>query len=345
MMETFKIKGSTGESTLLIGEKLKNLKQYVPTDEAIIITDEKVWDIYRNDFPAWPVIQIGTGESAKTIETVESIYGQLLAMEADRTSFIVGVGGGIVCDVAGFAASTYMRGLRFGFVATTLLSQVDASVGGKNGVNYQGYKNIVGVFNQPEFVICDIDLLKSLPEKQILSGLGEVVKHAVIADMDLFNFIEANYQGILALENRLVERLVHDSIVIKSDIVNQDEKEGGVRRKLNFGHTFGHSFERITGVTHGEAVSAGMMVAAALSEKKGHLSHAEVHRMTGLLCRLNLPTAFSTDPTAVADGLKKDKKRSGDTIHFVLLEGLGRAVVETMSIADLILETEDILKA
>ena len=344
-MKTFKIKGNTGESTLLIGEKLKNLRQYVPTDEAIVITDEKVWDIYRDAFPPWPVIQISTGESAKTLKTVESIYGQLLDLEADRTSFIVGVGGGLVCDVAGFAASTYMRGLKFGLVATTLLSQVDAGVGGKNGVNYRGYKNIVGVFNQPEFVICDIDLLKSLPEKEILSGLGEVVKHAVIADMDLFNFMEANYQGILDLENRLVERLVHDSIVIKSDIVNRDEKEAGVRRKLNFGHTFGHSFEKITGVTHGEAVSAGMMVAAALSEKRGHLSRAEIDRMERLLCRLNLPTTFSTDPSAVVDGLKKDKKRSGDTIHFVLLDGLGRAVVETISIADLVIETENILKA
>jgi 3-dehydroquinate synthase len=343
MMKTFKIKASTGESTLLIGEKLKNLKQYVPTDTAIIITDKAVWDIYGDAFPPWPVIQIGTGESAKTLKTVESIYGQLLALEADRSSFIVGVGGGIVCDVAGFAASTYMRGIDFGFVTTTLLSQVDAGVGGKNGVNYQGYKNIVGVFNQPEFVICDIDLLKSLPEKEILSGLGEVVKHAVIADMDLFSFMEANTQGVLDLENRLVERLVHDSIVIKSDIVNRDEKEGGVRRKLNFGHTFGHSFEKITGVTHGEAVSAGMMVAAALSEKRGLLSRTEVDRMERLLRELNLPTTFSTDRAAVVDGLKKDKKRSGDMINFVLLEGLGRAVVETITIADLVLETENIL--
>jgi len=343
-MKTFKIKGSTGESSLLIGEKLKNLKQYVPTDKAIIITDREVRDIYSDAFPPWPVIQIGTGESAKTLKTVESIYGQLLALEADRSSFIVGVGGGIVCDVAGFAASTYMRGIDFGFVTTTLLSQVDAGVGGKNGVNYQGYKNIVGVFNQPGFVICDIDLLKSLPEKEILSGLGEVVKHAAIADMDLFSFMEANAQGILDLENRLVERLVHDSMVIKSDIVNRDEKEGGVRRKLNFGHTFGHSFEKITGVTHGEAVSAGMMVSAALSEKRGLLSRVEVDRMERLLRGLNLPTTFSAERTAVVDGLKKDKKRSGDTIHFVLLEGLGRAVVETISIADLILETENILK-
>ncbi len=342
-MNTFKIKGHTGESTLLIGESLENLKQYVRTDEAIIITDAHVCDIYRNMFPPWPIIQIDTGESKKTLETVQSIYHELLALEADRFTYIVGIGGGMVCDVAGFAASTYMRGLRFGFVATTLLSQVDASVGGKNGVNFEGYKNIVGVFSQPEFVICDIELLKSLPDKEIRSGLGEIVKHAAIADIDLFDFMESNYESILNLENTAVERLVKDSILIKSEIVNQDEKEAGVRRKLNFGHTFGHAFEKITGVTHGEAVSAGMMVAAALSEKRGLLSNSDVNRMERLLARLKLPTTLPADHLQVMDGLRKDKKRSGDTIHFVLLNGLGRAVVETISIEDLERWTEDIL--
>jgi len=342
-MNTFTIKGDTGASTLWIGESMANLKQHVPSDKAILITDTRVWDLYRQAFPNWPVIRIGTGESAKTLDSVRSIYGELLAKEADRSSYIVGIGGGIVCDVTGFAASTYMRGLRFGFVATTLLSQVDASVGGKNGVNLEGYKNIVGVFNQPEFVICDIDLLKTLPGKEIRSGLGEIVKHAVIADMDLFSFMEANCENILNLQNSAIERLVHDSIVIKSDIVNQDEKETGIRRKLNFGHTFGHAFERITGVTHGEAVSAGMMVAAVLSEKRGLLSGVEVDRVKRLMDRLNLPTRLPVDPLKVMDGLQKDKKRSGDTIHFVLLHGLGRAVVETISLSDLLRETEGIL--
>ncbi len=341
-MQTFNIKGSTGTSRLLIGETLENLTQIVPTEEAIIITDDRVWDIYRNVFPPWPVIRIAPGESAKTLDTVQSIYGEMLALEADRSSFIVGIGGGMVCDVAGFAASTYMRGLRFGFVATTLLSQVDASVGGKNGVNFRGYKNIVGVFNQPEFVICDMDLLKTLPAKEIRSGLGEIVKHALIANIGLFDFLETHTGNILNLENSAVERLVHDSIVIKSDIVNQDEKETGVRRKLNLGHTFGHAFEKITGVTHGEAVSGGMMVAAALSEKRGLLSPSEVIKIKHLLDRLNLPTLFPVDRLQVIDGLRKDKKRRGDTIHFVLLNGIGRAVVEAISIEALDRETQDL---
>lgn len=342
-MKIFKIDGNTGASDLRIGDRIEHLSRYVPADTAIVITDTRVWETYGDRFPPWPVIRIGTGESAKTLDSVQSIYGRLLALEADRSTFIVGIGGGMVCDVAGFAASTYMRGLRFGFVATTLLSQVDASVGGKNGVNFKGYKNIVGVFNQPEFVICDIDLLKTLPAKEIRSGLGEIVKHAVIADRDLFAFMEDNVERILNLENNAVERLVQDSIVIKSGIVNQDEREAGLRRKLNFGHTFGHAFEKITGVTHGEAVSAGMMVAAALSGKRGLLSGSEIGRLKGLLDRLNLPTVLPVDHARVMDALRKDKKRHGDTIHFVLLEGLGRAVVEPLTLSELERETEDLL--
>ncbi|MBW1995713.1 MAG: 3-dehydroquinate synthase, partial [Deltaproteobacteria bacterium] len=230
------------------------------------------------------------------------------------------------------------RGVRFGFVATTLLSQVDASVGGKNGVNLKGYKNIVGVFNQPEFVICDTALLKTLPQKEILCGLSEVVKHAVIGDEKLFAYIEHNYEKALKLNQEVIERFIYDSIVIKSSIVNQDETEKAIRRKLNFGHTFGHAFEKITGMTHGEAVSAGMVVAARLSEKKGLLSKEDVRRLESLLANLNLPTSVSVDCEAVMDALKKDKKRQGDLIHMVLLAGLGSAVVKEIPIQELELE-------
>ncbi|RJQ65668.1 MAG: 3-dehydroquinate synthase [Desulfobacteraceae bacterium] len=334
-MKTFQIKGSTGESLLLIGEKIGSLAKYVPADRAIIITDAHVEELYRKKFPPWPVIRIGTGESAKTLDAVKAIYGALLDLEADRSSFIVGIGGGLVCDVAGFAASTYMRGLRFGFVSTTLLAQVDASVGGKNGVNFEGYKNIVGVFNQPAFVVCDISLLSTLPEKEILSGLGEIVKHAAIADIDLFRFMEANTENILDLDPGAIERLVHDSITIKSSIVNQDERESGARRKLNFGHTFGHAFEKITGKSHGEAVSGGMMAAAAISVQRGLLSGAELKRIETLLHRLHLPAAFPVDRRLVLDAVKRDKKREKENVHFVLLNGLGRAVVESISFDDL----------
>jgi len=256
-------------------------------------------------------------------------------MEADRSSFIVGIGGGVVCDIAGFVASIYLRGVRFGFVSTTLLSQVDASVGGKNGVNLGGYKNMMGVFNQPEFVICDMDLLKTLPERELLSGLAEIIKHAAIGDPKLFSYLEENYEKALKLDPQVIEKLVSDSIDIKSSIVNWDEKEKGARRKLNFGHTFGHAIEKTAGISHGEAVSVGMVIASELSKKKGYLSPEETEKIVTLLKKLKLPYRIQIDHSGVLDALKKDKKRNGSSIHFVLLRAIGEAVVERISIKEL----------
>ncbi|MCP4664736.1 MAG: 3-dehydroquinate synthase, partial [Deltaproteobacteria bacterium] len=235
----------------------------------------------------------------------------------------------------GFVASVYMRGVRFGFVSTTLLSQVDASVGGKNGVNFRGYKNMVGVFSQPEFVICDTDLLGTLPEREIRCGLAEVVKHAAIADPDLFSYLEKNAEKALLLDAGVIEKLVYASVVIKSSVVNRDEREKGERMKLNFGHTLGHAIERVAGVPHGEAVSVGMAAAAELSKKRGYLSDEDAERIEALLRQLKLPTRLELDGDRVLDALKKDKKRKGDSIHFVFLHGIGNAVVEDVSISEL----------
>ncbi|MFC1830288.1 3-dehydroquinate synthase [Thermodesulfobacteriota bacterium] len=334
-MKTLKIHGGTGVSTLLIGEKLQNLSKYTPAENVIIISDANVCRFYRNDFPVKEIIQIGAGEAVKTLDTVSYIYEKLLELEADRSSFIVGIGGGIVCDIAGFVASTYLRGVRFGFVSSTLLSQVDASVGGKNGVNFGGYKNMVGVFNQPEFVICDTAMLKTLPESEVLCGFAEIVKHAAIADVDLLTYIEDHCEKALALDTDVIEKLVYDSVVIKSSIVNRDEKEKGERRKLNFGHTFGHAIEKTTAVPHGEAVSAGMVLASALSEQRGSLSAGDAQRIEKLLARLKLPTRLQVDREMVLEALRKDKKRERDSIHFVLLQGLGNAFVEEIPIKEL----------
>ena len=176
----------------MVGEKLENLTSHIPVEKFVIITDENVGRIYRKKFPPCNVIEISTGEKIKNLDTLQYVYGKLLDFEADRSVFIVGVGGGIVCDIAGFAASTYLRGVRFGFVSTTLLAQVDAGVGGKNGVNFRGYKNMIGNFNQPEFVICDMNLLKTLPKREILCGFGEIAKHAFIGDVRMCEFLEQN---------------------------------------------------------------------------------------------------------------------------------------------------------
>jgi 3-dehydroquinate synthase len=334
-MKTIEIHGSTGDSTIRVGEKFQNLEKYIPAENVVIITDVNVRHFYQNDFPPHPVITIQTGEKIKNLDTVRSIYGKLVELGTDRSTLIIGIGGGIVCDITGFVASTFLRGVRFGFVSSTLLSQVDASVGGKNGVNFQGYKNMVGVFNQPEFVICDLNLLHTLPEKEILCGLAEIVKHAAIGDADLFNYLEEHYQKALTLDTVVIERLVYDSVVIKSDIVNKDEKEKGERRKLNFGHTFGHAIEKTAGVRHGEAVSAGMVMASELSVKRGHLQAKDAQRIKNLLRNLKLPTRLPIDRKTVFDALQKDKKRQGYRIYFVLLEDIGKPFVDQISIKEL----------
>ena len=333
-MKTVQIKGSTGETIILVGESLDNLHRYVAMENTIVITDTRIADIYGKHFPSCKRITIGMGESIKNLTTVENIYRQLLAFGADRSTFLVGIGGGIVCDITGFVASTFMRGLRFGFVATTLLSQVDASVGGKNGVNFQGYKNIVGVFNQPEFVICDLSLLETLPDREISCGFAEIVKHGAIADIEMFAYLEVNAARALSLDLSVIEKLVYDSVRIKAAVVNRDELEKGERRKLNFGHTFGHAVEKTAGISHGEAVSVGMVIAAAVSEARGLLKNSDIRRLQDLLRNLALPTRIEVDVARVWDALQKDKKREGDAIHFVLLDALGSSVVQRLSMED-----------
>lgn len=335
-MRTLEIKGITGTSRIMVGERLENLKDYIPADKFVIITDKNVGQIYGKDFPQCEVIQISTGEKIKNFETLQYIYEKLLAFEADRSVFIIGIGGGIVCDIAGFIASTYLRGVRFGFVSSTLLAQVDASVGGKNGVNFHGYKNMIGNFNQPEFVICDMNLLKTLPKREVLCGFGEIAKHAFIGDAGMCDFLEENYKKALNLDEEVITRLVYDSVVIKSTIVNRDEREKGERKKLNFGHTFGHAIEKTTDILlHGEAISVGMVVASHLSASKGLLSKQDVERIETLLAMLELPITLDMNRKKMIDAIKRDKKRQGDDIDFVLLDGIGNAVLEKISIKEL----------
>jgi 3-dehydroquinate synthase len=334
-MKSIIVEGRTGRSRIMIGESFANLAKHLPTKRTIAITDENVARLYGDQFPPCDVITIGLGEKNKTLATIEDIFSRFIELEADRTAFVVGIGGGIVGDITGFAASTYMRGLEFGFVASSLLAQVDATVGGKNGVNFKGYKNMVGVFNQPRFVIADIGLLKTLPEKEIACGLAEIVKHACIKDADYFQYIEDHCEAIGRLDPQVMHKLVYDSVVIKSNVVNQDEREAGERRQLNFGHTIGHALEKTLGISHGTAVSVGMVMAAGLSQQKGLLSDRAVQRIKNLLSRLNLPTRIDFDPRAVFEALGKDKKREGGSIKFVLLESIGQATVRDISIEEL----------
>ncbi|MBN2482469.1 MAG: 3-dehydroquinate synthase [Bacteroidales bacterium] len=324
-MKTIDIKTDSKVSKILIGEKLQNLAGYLPPGKAMIITDENILKYYGDALPAFPVIVMGQGEKSKTLETLHEIFDMLLKYEADRSTFIIGIGGGIVCDVAGFAASVYMRGLRFGFVSTTLLSQVDASVGGKNGVNFRRYKNMIGAFSQPEFVICDGKMLATLDPVEFRAGFAEVVKAAAISNTSLFEYLENNHEAALEMEDAILEKIVYESVRIKAGIVEKDEKETGERRKLNFGHTFAHTIENLTDMLHGEAVSVGMVFAARLSERLGFLDGKGVIRIEELLRNFRLPVALNLDADKVINAMKKDKKREGDAIHVVMLDRIGHA--------------------
>jgi 3-dehydroquinate synthase len=320
----------------MLGAAFEQLNEFCDKEKTAIIVDRDVLRLHGDKLsPYQRLIEIEPGEEQKTLETVNAIYERFLEWELDRTSTVIGVGGGMVCDIAGFAASTYLRGIPFAFVPTTLLALVDASVGGKNGVNYHGYKNIVGTFNQPGFVLCDFDFLRTLPYNELKNGIAEAIKSALIADEDIFDYIENNKEEICLLKNDAIQRIVFHSLNVKIDIVSRDETEKGERRKLNFGHTIGHAIEKTMGLHHGEAVSIGMVISARLSKKNGTLTEKDVQRIERLLSYFQLPTIFVNDQKAIIDVIRKDKKREGEEIYFVLLDGIGKARIEKMKIRKL----------
>jgi 3-dehydroquinate synthase len=330
------IRTGNSESLVVVGESFRNLAHYLPAGRrVIVITDVNILRYYGDFFSAWPVIEIGIGEKNKTTDTLAHIWRRLLECGADRNSFIVAAGGGIVCDVAGFAASTYMRGVPFGFVSTTLLSQVDASVGGKNGVNFGGYKNMIGTFHQPQFVLCDTTMTDTLPDREFISGFAEIVKAAAIRDAELFDYLEQNADMAVARNQEVIRHLVIESVKIKADVVEHDEREQGERRILNFGHTFGHAVEVLSGITHGEAVSVGMMMAAQRSAAECGFSQSHVDRIEGLLVRLGLPVATDIPPEDILRMLLKDKKRENDAIYLVLLSEIGKSFIRKTPIVAL----------
>jgi len=320
---------------IIVGESIDNISEYLPDSHIVIITDRTVKKLYGSRFPKGHMIEIGEGESIKTLSTMQYIYDQLIALETDRSSFLLGIGGGIVCDIAGFAASTYMRGIKFGFVASTLLAQVDASVGGKNGVNNQGYKNMIGVFQQPQFAICDPVMTQTLSDTDYRCGVAEIVKHAIIADEQLFRFIENNISAIDQRDPAILEQLIYDSVLIKSEIVRQDETETGNRKKLNLGHTFGHAIEKRTQLPHGMAVSIGMVMASKLACDQGLLNITDLQRITTLLKQLKLPVSLDISNQDIVDAMKKDKKRKNEVIYTVLPQAIGQVNVVAFPISEL----------
>lgn len=321
------------ESTLYVGRATELLDRVVPKGRVVVITDANIDRLYPDLVHCYDYIIIGQGEGVKSLQTVERVYRELMAMGADRSTFILGIGGGIVTDIAGFVAATYMRGIDFGFVSTTLLGQVDASIGGKNGVNVADYKNMVGTFRQPRFVISDVTILKTLPVRELRAGMSEVVKSAIVGDVELFNHLERVITGELSHGNtELMEEIILRAVVVKARIVAMDEREGGIRRLLNLGHTLGHAIEKCTReVNHGEAVAIGMSQIAHASVRCGMLAEEDAQRIDTLLERLGFSLTLPINMVDVLREVKHDKKKCNNVLKVVLPIKIGECIVREMT--------------
>lgn len=311
------------------------LEQIVSKQQAILITDENIFEIHRQLFDGWQTIVLPAGEGHKQQATVDYIIGKLITKNADRNTFIVGVGGGVVTDISGYAASLYMRGIKFGFIPTTLLAMVDASIGGKNGVDVGIYKNLMGLIKQPEFLLFDYALLKTLPDYQWINGFAEVIKHACIKDADLFTMLEAESIESFQLDKNKLAALIEKNVQIKTAIVVNDEFEKGDRKLLNFGHTLGHAIENMYQLPHGYAVSIGMMAACNISASINNFPPADSKKIKSLLEKYHLPIQYDFDKEKIWEILKMDKKRASDSMNFILLNAIGHAIIQPIAMSEL----------
>jgi len=309
------------------------LKKIVDQKNSVLITDDNVFLHHQKRFKNWNSIVLKPGEEFKIQATVDSDVAQMIAMEADRTTTLIGVGGGVITDLTGYIASVYMRGVRFGFVPTSLLAMVDASIGGKNGIDVGNYKNMVGIIRQPAFILHDLIFLQSLPENEWRNGFAEIIKHAAIKDARMFTELEQNNLSFYQRKRTEACSLIRRNALLKTKVVQQDEFESGERKLLNFGHTLGHALENQYELSHGEAISIGMTYAAMLSKRLNGFKQSE--RVIQVLEKYNLPTFVEFDKEKVIGVLKMDKKKVKDSIHFILLQKIGKAFIQKISIDQL----------
>ena len=335
-MEKIIINTGSSVSEILIGARWEDVRGMLPESDVAVITDNNIYRIYGEGFPDFPVFQIKAGETSKNIEVVETLAERLIDAGIDRNGLILGIGGGVVCDIAGFLASIYMRGIRCAYVSSSLLSQVDASTGGKNGVNLSGTKNVIGSFKQPEFVICDPAMLKTLPEDEYFSGLAELIKTALIGNAKLFEIIENNHEAIAKRDQDLLSMCISMAVNFKAAVVSEDEKEEGLRRILNFGHTYGHAIEVYKSFRHGYAVASGMELAAKFSLARGLITPRECSRIIALLKSFRLLRMHDIPDDQMRQLVLRDKKKAGNDLYFVFLNGIGKAVVEKISAAEVV---------
>jgi 3-dehydroquinate synthase len=332
-MQKKTIRFGTASTDFYFAGGFSHLKEIVDAKNTILLTDENVFEAHQSRFKNWNTIVLKPGEEYKVQATVDSIVEQLIEMEADRKTTLVGIGGGVITDLTGFVASVYMRGVRFGFVPTSLLALVDASIGGKNGIDVGVYKNMVGVIRQPSFILHDLVFLNSLPENEWRNGFAEIIKHACIKDAAMFRELEKNDVTFYRKKKKEAGQLIQRNALIKIKVVQQDEFEQGDRKLLNFGHTLGHALENQYELSHGEAISIGMTYASSLSAQLNGFRQTD--RVMSVLEKYGLPTLAQFDKDKVIGVLKMDKKKAKDSINFILLEKIGKAVIQPISIDQL----------
>lgn len=345
---------------IYIGEQLlanaELIRRHVSGKQVCIVTNETVAPLYLNSLvrglEGYQVdsVILPDGESYKTLEVWATIFDKLLGARHNRTTTLIALGGGVVGDMTGFAAACYQRGVDFIQIPTTLLSMVDSSVGGKTGVNHPLGKNMIGAFYQPQCVLADTSLLSTLPARELSAGIAEVIKYGLISDFEFFVWLENNIASLMAGDKEALAYAVKRSCENKADVVAQDEREGGLRAILNLGHTFGHAIETAQGYgnwLHGEAVAAGMVMAADFSWRRGAISEQDLARIIQLLERANLPTKAPADmtPDQFKELMGVDKKVLDGRLRLVLLESMGKAIITSDIDANLLQQTFDACKA
>ncbi len=332
-MKKTTIQFSNSSTDFYFAGGISNLKEITDVKNAVFITDENVFNAHRKRFKNYNSIVLKPGEEYKVQQTVDSIIDQLIEFECGRKTVLIGVGGGVITDITGYAASVFMRGIKFGFVPTTLLGLVDASIGGKNGIDVGMYKNMVGIIRQPSFILHDLVFLNTLPESEWQNGFAEIIKHACIKDAAMFKELQANSLKKYQQKKTLVCKLIQRNALIKIKVVQHDELENGERRLLNFGHTLGHALENQYELPHGQAVATGMAYACKISEQI--TGFKQTARVIKVIEQYGLPAFIEFDKVKAFEMLKMDKKRESKEINYILLDRVGQGVVKQIELEKL----------
>ncbi|HWR33209.1 MAG TPA: 3-dehydroquinate synthase [Chitinophagaceae bacterium] len=332
-MQKLSYKFSNSSTDLYLAYSISQLKKITDPKATVLITDENIYNAHPKRFKGWDTIILKPGEEYKVQATVDAVIEKLIEMEADRTTTLVGIGGGVITDVTGYVASVYMRGLKFGFVPTSILALVDASIGGKNGIDVGMFKNMIGVIRQPSFILHDMVFLNSLPQVEWENGFAEIIKHACIKDAAMFAELESNSLKTYQARQKSICELIQRNAIIKTKVVQKDEFEKGERRLLNFGHSLGHALETQYELMHGQAISIGITYACQISEQLAGFKQTE--RVVNLLQKYNLPTYASFNKQKVFEVLKMDKKREKKEMNYVVLEKIGKGMIKSVSLKQL----------